>query len=105
MLAALAVVALALAWVTAAGGAALAGPLAQDSPLTPQEQLSPLPTDAPRVEPAQPASTATPAPEPQPDAPTAAQPPVPIEVLIGAMVVLGLAALVISLRRRYSDPG
>lgn len=101
ILAALAVAALVIAWTLMAGGAALAGPLRQDSPVAPpQEQLSPLPTAAPAVEPAQPAPAATPTPEPQPVPPTAAQPPIPIGVLIGIMAVIGLAALIIGLRRR-----
>ncbi len=101
MLAGLAVAALVIAWTLTAGGAALAGPLLQDSPIaTPQEQLSPLPTAAPSVEPAQPAPTTTPAPEPQPALPDVAEPPLPIGVLIGVMAVIGLAALIIGLGRR-----
>lgn len=99
ILAALAVAALVIGWSLTAGGAALAGPLLQDSPIAaPQEQLSPLPTGLPAVEPTQPAPAATPAPEPA--ASTATEPPVPIGVLIGVMAVIGLAALIIGLRRR-----
>lgn len=101
ILAALAVTALVIVWSLTAGGAALAGPLGQDSPVAPpQEQLSPLPTAAPAVEPARPAPTTTPASEPQPAIPATAQPPIPIGVLIAVMAVIGLAALIIGLRRR-----
>ncbi|HSN75894.1 MAG TPA: hypothetical protein VL334_12540, partial [Anaerolineae bacterium] len=66
-LAVLAVAALAIAWALTAGGAALAGPLLQDSPIAPpQEQLSPLPTAAPSVEPT---------PQPQPAAAATVEPP------------------------------
>lgn len=96
ILTALAVAALIIGWTLTAGNAALAGPSLQDSPVAaPQEQLSPLPTTAATVEPAQP--TATPA--PAPESPVA-QPPVPIGVLIGVMAVIGLAALIIGIRRR-----
>ncbi len=94
--AALAITALAIAWTVTAGGAALAGPLLQDSPLAPlPEQLSPLPTAAP---PTEPAPTATP--ETQPAAPAPVEPPIPLGALIGVMAVIGLAALIIGLRRR-----
>jgi hypothetical protein len=98
LLAVLAAAALVIAWALTAGGAALAGPLLQDSPIaTPQEQLSPLPTAAPPVEPA-PATTLTP--QPQPAAAATAEPPIPMAALIGVMLVIGLIALVVGLRRR-----
>lgn len=100
ILVALAVVALFIAWTLTGSSAAQAGALAQDSPLAPQEQLSPLPTALPAVEPTQPVPTALPAQEPQPATPVAAQPPVPIAVLIGVMAVIGLTALIVALRRR-----
>lgn len=102
MLAALAVIALALAWAATAGGAARAGPLWQESPIAPaQEQLSPLPTAVPAAEPApaQPAPAASPVPEPPP-APPAAEQPIPMAALVGVMGLIGLAALIIGLRRR-----
>lgn len=100
MLAALALAALVIGWTLTTSAAALAGPLLQDSPLvTPQEQLSPLPTTTPAVEPAQPAPAATPAPE-SPVVPPTAEPPIPIGVLIGVMLAIGLVALVVGLRRR-----
>jgi hypothetical protein len=98
-LAVLAVAALAIAWALMAGGAALAGPLLQDSPLAPPpEQLSPLPTAAPSVKPTAPAPT--PALQPQPIAAAKAEPPIPMAALIGVMLVIGLIALVVGLRRR-----
>ena len=97
-MAVLAIVALVIAWTLTASGAALAGPLLQDSPVAPPEQLSPQPTPALPVEPAQSAPTATAIPEPQPAAAATVQPPIPIGVLIGVMAVIGLAALFIGLR-------
>jgi hypothetical protein len=95
----LAVAALMVAGTLMAGGAALAGPLLQDSPLAPPpEQLSPLPTAAPSVESAAPATT--PALQPQPTAAATAEPPLPMAALIGVMLVIGLIALVVGLRRR-----
>jgi hypothetical protein len=94
---ALAITALAIAWTVTAGGAALAGPLLQDSPLAP-EQLSPLPTAAPSVEPA--ATNTALTLQPQPTAAAKAEPPVPMAALIGVMLVIGLIALVVGLRRR-----
>ncbi len=95
----LAIAALMIAWTLTAGGAALAGPLLQDSPLAPPpEQLSPLPTVAPSVEPA--ATNTAPTLQPQPTAAAKAEPPVPMAALIGVMVVIGLIALVVGLRRR-----
>jgi hypothetical protein len=95
----LAVAALMIAWTLTAGGAALAGPLLQDSPLAPPpEQISPLPTAAPSAEPTAP--DPTPALQPQPTAPATAEPPIPLAALIGVMLVIGLIALVVGLRRR-----
>lgn len=101
MLAALAVIALALAWATTAGGAAQAGSLAQDSPIAPsQEQLSPLPTATPLAEPPAAQPSPTPAPAPQAPSTPAAEPPIPVAVLGAIMGVIGVAALLIGLRRR-----
>lgn len=94
----LALAALMVAWTLTAGGAALAGPLLQESPVAPPEQLSPLPTAAPSVEPTAPATT--PALQPQPTAAVKAEPPIPMGSLIGVMLVIGLIALVVGLRRR-----
>jgi hypothetical protein len=95
----LAVAALMVAWTLTASGAALTGPLLQDSPIAPQEQLSPLPTAAPTVEPTQsPAQAATPT--PPPSALATAESPLPMAVLIGVMAVIGLAAVIIGLQRR-----
>ena len=98
MLAVLTVAALVIAWTLTAGGAALAGPLLQDSPIAPPEQLSPLPTVAPSGEPTAPATT--PALQPQPTAAVKAESPIPMGALIGVMLVIGLIALVVGLRRR-----
>jgi hypothetical protein len=88
-----------IVWTLTASGAVLAGPLLQDSPLAPPpEQLSPLPTVAPSVEPTAP--TTSPALQPQPTAAAKAEPPVPMAALIGVMLVIGLIALVLGLRRR-----
>jgi hypothetical protein len=96
---ALAITALAIAWTMTAGGAALAGPLLQDSPLAPApEQLSPLPTDVPSVKPTAPATAPTL--QPQPAAVAKAEPPIPLAAIIGVMLVIGLIALVVGLRRR-----
>jgi hypothetical protein len=92
--------ALACAWILTASSPATAGALHQDSPLaTPQEQLSPLPTAEPEL--AQPTPTAAPV---VPAAPTTAEPvtepPIPLAALVGIMAVIGLAALIIGLRRK-----
>jgi len=95
----LAVAALMVAWTLTASGAALTGPLLQDSPIAPPEQLSPLPTAAPTVEPKQsPAQAAMPTPPPS-DLATA-ESTLPMAVLIGVMAVIGLAAVIIGLQRR-----
>ncbi len=98
ILAVLAVAALVVAWTLTTGGAAMAAPRPQDSPVAPPEQLSPLPTAAPSVEPAAPA--APPAPESQPTVAATPEPPIPMAALIGVMLAIGLIALIVGLRRR-----
>ncbi len=96
ILALLAVVALTVAWTLAASSAALAEPMLQDSPVASPEQLSPLSTTASSVEPTETA----PIPALQPAAAIKAEPPIPMAALIGVMLVLGLIALVLGLRKR-----
>ena len=69
--------------------------LAQTSPLAaPQDQVSPLPTEANSVAPASPAST------PAATAKSAGRAPIPVAAVAGVMAVIALAALMIGLRKR-----
>lgn len=101
----LAAVALALAALLTQSGPALAGPLAQDSPLSPLASVSPV--AEPSATPAPPTATSVPATgaPPTPPAPAnppeaAAGPPIPVAMLAAIMGVIGLAALGIALRRK-----
>ena len=96
----LAGLALGLAGLLAAGDPAMASNLSLQSPVSPVEQ--PAPTMAPAAEPAAaPGATTMPALSPEAaESPSDSQPPIPVGVLAGLMVVIGLVALVIGLRRR-----
>lgn len=99
----IALLALATAVFLALGTTAAAGPSYQDSPVSPVEEPSPiaetpvsLPTPAPTAEP-----TAAPTVEAMEPATTPAtiEPPVPVPLLGAIMLVIGLIALAIVLRR------
>lgn len=101
----LATIALALAALLSQSGPALAGPLAQNSPVSPLASVSPVeepsPTPAAPTPTPVPTTSASPTPEIPAEAPgTAAGPPIPVAFLAAIMGVIGLAALGIALRRQ-----
>lgn len=107
VLALLAVMALALAVALSTGASQAARSLAQDSPVSPVEQTPPaLETATPEpTATTLTAPTATPSPSPSseemlPEAAPIPEPPIPVAALAGLMLVIGLIALVIALRRR-----
>lgn len=90
LLVALALLALALSALMTAEMSGAAGPLYQDSPVSPTGSPLPTPNDTP---------TPT-TPVPQAEEPAAAmRPPIPVPMLAGIMVLIGLVALAVGMRR------
>ena len=88
LLLALALLALAVSVLMTAGRPAAAGPLHQDSPVSPVDSPLPTPSDGPVL------------PTPQPDeTPGTMRPPIPVPVLAGIMLAIGAVALVVGVRR------